>query len=85
MGTKLKPGRFDCYAAAAEDEPLFVLLARDPDAPHNVRRWAKRRIRRLVREHALGKAVNVARTVSKVVEALACAQEMEVWRESRRK
>lgn len=80
MGTKAQPGAFDCYAAAAEDEPMFVLLARDADAPHHVRRWAKRRLKRLVREQALGKPVDVARTVSKVAEALACATTMEVWR-----
>lgn len=40
MGTKDKPGDFDCYAAAAPDEPMFVLLARDPSAPLLVSLWA---------------------------------------------
>jgi hypothetical protein len=30
MGTKSNPGPFDCYAKAEPDEPMFVLLARDP-------------------------------------------------------
>lgn len=37
MGTKNRPGTFDCYAAAGPDEPLFVLLGRDPVAPLLVR------------------------------------------------
>lgn len=43
MGTKNKPGEFDCYANALPDEPTFTLLARDPDFFHLVRKWAKRR------------------------------------------
>jgi hypothetical protein len=31
MGSKIQPGKFDCYANALPDEPMFVLLARDPD------------------------------------------------------
>ena len=40
MGTKNNPGKFDCYEAAAPDEPMFILLARDPVAPYLVRIWA---------------------------------------------
>jgi hypothetical protein len=40
MGTKLKPGKFDCYANAKLDEPLFILLARDRSARFVVRFWA---------------------------------------------
>lgn len=40
MGTKLNPGRYDCYDKAKPDEPIFVLLARDPLAPILVRLWA---------------------------------------------
>lgn len=43
MGTKLSPGPWDCYEAAEPDEPMFVLLARDPAAPGLVRRWAAHR------------------------------------------
>lgn len=39
MGTKNDPGEFDCYAKARPDEPLFVLLARDPAAPFVVAFW----------------------------------------------
>ncbi len=32
MGTKNSPGKFDCFNAAEPDEPMFVLLGRDPTA-----------------------------------------------------
>lgn len=71
MGTKLKPGKFDCYENAAPDEPMFVLLARDPLAPILVRLWSD------LREHAAGNP-------SKVLEARTCAADMESWRVSSR-
>lgn len=40
MGTKNNPGKFDCYANAAPDEPMFILLGRDPHAHAAVRKWA---------------------------------------------
>lgn len=40
MGTKNKPGAFDYYANAHPDEPMFVLLGRDRDAPKLIRQWA---------------------------------------------
>ena len=68
MGTKNDPGKFDCYAKAEADEPLFVLLARDPLAPILVELWAS------LREHAAGNP-------SKVAEARACAGAMRRWRQ----
>lgn len=43
MGTKNKPGNFDCYASAEPDEPMFTLLARDRLAGHLVSLWSKMR------------------------------------------
>lgn len=43
MGTKNKPGTYDCYANAEPDEPIFVLLGRDPMAAELVRIWASMR------------------------------------------
>ena len=40
MATKSKPGKYDCYANAEPDEPMFVLLARDKHAPALVWLWA---------------------------------------------
>jgi hypothetical protein len=71
MGTKEEPGEFDVYHAAERDEPLFVLLARDPDAPGLVEVWAS------VRE---ARGENPA----KVAEARACAEAMRAWRLARR-
>jgi len=68
MGTKNNPGTFDCYDNAEPDEPMFVLLARDPQAPRLVRSWADVR----------------AMAVAKVAEARACADAMDAWRAENR-
>lgn len=67
MGTKNNPAPFDCYANAEGDEPMFILLARDAQAPALVRQWASDRA------DALEDPVKVA-------EAYACADAMEKWR-----
>lgn len=72
MGTKNDPGQFDCYDAADPDEPMFVLLARDPDAPDMVRLWARKRQDRDGR-------------TAKVAEAFACADAMEAYRREERR
>jgi hypothetical protein len=68
MGTKNNPGTFDCYANAEPDEPMFVLLARDPAAPYLVRRWAGLR----------------PSDRAKVIEAMECADSMDAWRKEHR-
>lgn len=55
-----------CLDNSREDEPIFVLCARDRLAPATVRDWAQRA------EHM---KVNKA----KVKEARECAQKMEAW------
>jgi hypothetical protein len=64
MGTKTNPGQFDCYAAAADDEQMFVLLGRDKHAPTLVRLWA------LLRAYD-------GEDEAKISEAIACADAME--------
>jgi hypothetical protein len=44
MATKNNPGSFDCYDNAAPDEPMFVLLGRDPCAPLVIAFWAHMRV-----------------------------------------
>ncbi|KKN41442.1 hypothetical protein LCGC14_0723130 [marine sediment metagenome] len=66
MGTKNKPGKFDCYETADPDEPMFVLLARDPLDPVLVELWES------LREHYAGNP-------SKVTEARMCAIVMRIW------
>lgn len=40
MGTRAKPGDYDCYNKLKPDEPYFVLRAKDPVAPMIVEMWA---------------------------------------------
>jgi len=47
MSTKNNPGEFDCYANALPDEPMFILLGRDPDFSALVQAWALRRKERI--------------------------------------
>lgn len=74
MGTKNNPGAFDCYLNAEPDEPMFVLLARDPMAPFLVREWARRRI----------DSFSPPEDDAKVAEAKACADNMDAWRAEHR-
>lgn len=72
MGTKTNPGQFDCYAKAAPDEPMFVLLGRDPDAALAVAFWAVLRFLRT------GQPL-VGDEADKIAEALACANTMDQY------
>jgi hypothetical protein len=63
---KENPSKFDCYAAAAPDEPMFVLLARDPSASLLVGLWA------LIRD-------KLGEDDEKIEEARVCADAMERW------
>jgi hypothetical protein len=66
MGTKNKPGEYDCYHNAEPDEPMFVLLGRDPMAGWLVRTWAWMR-------KFLGEDPKI------VQEARDCADAMDRW------
>ena len=74
MGSKLEPGKYDCYAHALPDEQMFVLLARDPCAPKLIELWADMRDR-AVREGWLSPS-----EMTKTDEARRCAIEMRRWR-----
>jgi hypothetical protein len=74
MGTKQNPGQFDCYVKALPDEPMFVLLARDPDFFEIVMEWCNRRTRAI----ELGKCPKSDRWL--VAEAMRCAVEGVLWR-----
>ena len=41
MGTKNNPGKFDCYAKADPDEPIFVLRGNDPTAAQTIQLWIR--------------------------------------------
>ena len=68
MGTKADPGKYDCYAIAEDDEPMFVLLARDATSSGVVREWASMKMQVKGYDHA------------KIGEALECADAMDAWR-----
>ena len=68
MGTKNNPGRFDAFDKAHPDEPMFVLLGRDPLAGSLVRLWARRRF-----------ASDGDGSADKVCEAQRCAADMDKW------
>lgn len=74
MGTKLNPGTYDCYANALPDEPMFILLARDPLAPTLIDSWAIRRSQLI----DSGEKPDTDRPM--VTEAFACAGAMRSWR-----
>ena len=70
MGTKNNPGKFDCYANAKPDEPMFVLLGRDPSAALLVKLWAD------LREET---GDNSVATNEQIADARRCAEAMQSW------
>ena len=75
MGTKNNPGEFDCYANAEPDEPMFVLLARDPAAPLIVRQWAF-----LYKDRKIANGTCDDAADRKFREAIQCSHDMADWR-----
>lgn len=73
MGTKNEGD--PCYDAALPDEPMFVLLARDPQAPQAVRDWAAQRAA------LIASGMRPASDMTKVMEASQLADRMVIWRE----
>lgn len=71
MGTKNNPGEFDCYANAKPDEPMFILLGRDPSAGALVRLWA------LIRHGQIEQGLRPPKDAAKVAEALKSAEAMD--------
>jgi hypothetical protein len=78
MGSKDQPGEFDCYANAQQDEPMFILLARDASAPDLVEAWANERARLI----CVG--LKPETDMAMVKEAYKCAASMRVWRAANR-
>lgn len=74
MGTKNNPGKFDCYTNALPDEPIFILLARDPDFQRLVHKWAKRRMKDI----QCGQ--RPSSDIAMVTEAEECAWNGQKWR-----
>jgi len=74
MGTKNNPGTYDCYEKGEPDEPMFVLLARDPKAADLVRMWAALR-----EGNSHG---DTFKDAAKIREAMQCADAMDEWRKA---
>jgi hypothetical protein len=73
MGTKANPSKYDCFKNLEDDEPYFVLMARDPRAAALVRAWAWNR-RELIKMGA-----KPAEDEAQCREADDCADAMEAW------
>lgn len=71
MGTKNKPGKYDCYDKLGPDEPFFVLRAQDQLAPPLIDLWCD-------------KALIGGASADKIKEARALAQEMRGWKGRRK-
>lgn len=74
MGTKNNPGKFDCYTNALPDEPMFVLLARDPNFQRFVHKWAKDRMK------DIQCGLRPESDIAMVAEAEECAWAGQEWR-----
>lgn len=74
MGSKNDPGSYDCYGNALPDEPMFILLGRDPSAPLLIERWA------IERHAAILRGERPASDMAMVREAQDCARKMRQWR-----
>lgn len=92
MGTKNNPGKFDCYANAKPDEPMFVLLARDQMAAFLTSIWSKVRAGDVEAAsvvftkmlHEVGPRYMMKPDMAKSGEAIECAMAMFDWREKNR-
>lgn len=74
MGTKLVPDELDCYLRAKDDEPMFILLARDKAAPAQIREWVAQR-EAAAKEHGRSR-----HDLDQLKNALQIADDMEKWR-----
>ena len=75
MGTKEKPGQFDCYETLAPDEPFFVLKGSDPSAALGVLMWAE-----LYRERKQRAGAWTPQAVARYCEAHEVANAMYAYR-----
>lgn len=76
METKAHPSLTGCLANALPDEPMFILLARDPDAGPTIQFWAERRARRQVENPT----IELAGDAEKIVSAVEDIDTFRAWR-----
>lgn len=70
--TKTHPGMFRCYEAALPDEPMFVILGRDPAGPATLEFWAQERVRQ--------QKVHERDDQDRIKAAIDEAKDMQDWR-----
>lgn len=70
--TKSHPGAFKCYEAALPDEPMFVILGRDPAGPATLEFWATERVRQ--------EKVHERDDQDRIKAAVDEAKDMAAWR-----
>lgn len=71
--TKTHPGSFRCWEAALPDEPVFVILGRDPAAPATLEFWAHERVRQ--------DKTHTPDDKSRIAAAIDEAKDMAEWRQ----
>jgi hypothetical protein len=84
VSTITEPGPFDALAKAEPTEPMFPLLARDPDAPATITEWCRLRRNRAVRDFGDSKRASdkklLAAELAQCAHAEQVAIEMGEWR-----
>lgn len=83
-GTVTTPGPFDALEKARPDEPMFPLLARDPDAPATITEWCRLRRNRAYRLYGNSKRAADKKMfdaeLQQCNQAETVAQQMTDWR-----
>ncbi|MGL5735484.1 MAG: hypothetical protein ACRCYS_11510 [Beijerinckiaceae bacterium] len=81
--TKAEPGPFDAMEKARDDEPVFTLLGRDPDAPDTIKAWVERRRKRLLQEGGAQDEETIRGELIQCTEAETIAWAMNNWRKGK--
>lgn len=74
MGTRNRPGQYDCWSRLADDEPYFLLMARDNSAPAAIIAWVGDRLDRIKNGERRG-----ADDLPQLREALGAIRDMVAW------
>jgi hypothetical protein len=89
MSSKICPGLYDAYSKALNDEPYFMLLARDKTAPAKIRQWADEKRSSVVSEFGASRdslqadparQAEYRHEMEKCRDADMIAHDMEDWR-----
>lgn len=88
LNTAAHPGPLDPTASCAPDEPIFPLVAHDPDAPAAIRHWSDTRRARIASAIVQGDvepdALNALKSdLARCTEADELADAFDAWRERR--